>query len=283
MDIDPQVTARTRSCLDAAGYERVRAVVADAEHGVPDGAPYDRVIVTAGAWDIPPAWISQLAPDGRLVVPLRLRGLTRTVTFERDGDGLVSRHYQLAAFVPFQGAGAHADRKVMLRDDILLHTDDPGLLIDGAALNAALDMPRLELWTGARFDFPDEVSLFTTMNSQHAAQLRAGQQAIDAGIVGKGARYGTPAVITADSIAYRTSRQIAEGPAAYESGVIAHGPQAAQVAEQLADLLRRWGRDYCRRGTALFRYLPGRTATGPLPRGAIAVVKRHGILTLAWP
>ncbi len=90
-------------------------------------------------------------------------------------------------------------------------------------------------------------------------------------------------MITADSIAYRTSRQIAEGPAAYESGVIAHGPQAAQVAEQLADLLRRWGRDYCRRGTALFRYLPGRTATGPLPRGAIAVVKRHGILTLAWP
>ena len=62
MDIDPEVTARTRACLDAAGYGRVRVVLADAEHGVPDGAPYDRIIVTAGAWDIPPAWISQLAP-----------------------------------------------------------------------------------------------------------------------------------------------------------------------------------------------------------------------------
>jgi protein-L-isoaspartate(D-aspartate) O-methyltransferase len=283
VDIDPEVTARTRECLDAAGYERVRAVLADAEHGVRDGAPYDRIIVTAGAWDIPPAWISQLAPGGRLVVPLRLRGLTRTVTFERDSGGLVSRHYQLAAFVPFQGEGAHTDRKVMLRDGILLHTDDPDLFIDAAALNAALDTPPLELWTGARFDFPDEVSLFTTMNSPNVAQLRASQQVIDAGVVGRGARYGTPAVVTAGSIAYRTSRQVAEDPAAYESGVIAHGPQAGQAAEQLAALLRRWGRDYCRRGTALFRYLPGRTAPDPLPPGVIAVSKRHGVLTVTWP
>ena len=49
MDIDPDVTARARACLDAAGYEQVRVVLADAEHGVADGAPYDRIIVTAGA------------------------------------------------------------------------------------------------------------------------------------------------------------------------------------------------------------------------------------------
>lgn len=280
VDIDPEVTARTRACLDAAGYERVRAVLADAEHGVPDGAPYDRIIVTAGAWDIPPAWMSQLAPDGRLVVPLRLRGLTRTVTFERDSGGLVSLHYQLAAFVPFKGEGAHADRKVMLRDGVVLHTDDPDLRIAAAALNEALDGPRLELWTGARYDFPDEVSLFTTMSSPHVAQLRASQQAIDADIVGRGALYGTPAMITADSIAYRTSRQVSEDPAGYESGVIAHGPQAGQVAEQFAALLRRWARDYCRRGTATFRYLPHDPAQVPLPPGA--VIKRHGVLSVTW-
>ena len=284
VDIDPEVTARTRACLDAAGYQRVRVVLADAEHGVPDGAPYDRIIITAGAWAIPPAWISQLAPAGRLVVPLRLRGLTRTVTFERDGDGLASRHYQLAAFVPFQGAGAHADRKVVLRDGIILHTDDPDLCIDAAALNAALDTPRLELWTGARYDFPDEVSLFTTLNSPHAAQLRAGQQAIDAGIVGKGARYGTPAVITAGSIAYRTSRQAAGDPAAYESGVIAHGPQAGQAAGQLAALLRRWGGDYCRRGNGTIP-LPARPhRPGPASprchRRRQAARRPHGHLAL---
>jgi protein-L-isoaspartate(D-aspartate) O-methyltransferase len=281
MDIDPDVTARARACLDAAGYRQVRVVLADAEHGVSDGAPYDRIIVTAGSWDIPPAWVSQLAPGGRLLVPLRLRGLTRTVTFERDSGGLVSRHYQLAAFVPFQGDGAHTDRTVMLRDGIVLHTDDPALLINAAALNAALDGPRLEQWTGAKYDFPDEVSLFTTLNSPQVAQLRASQQVIDAGIVGRGALYGIPAMITGDSIAYRMSRQVSDGPAGYESGVIAHGPHAESVAAQYADLLRRWGRDYCRRGSAVFRYLPGDSAPDPLPAGA--VVKRHGVVAVTWP
>jgi protein-L-isoaspartate(D-aspartate) O-methyltransferase len=280
VDIDPDVTVRARACLDAAGYGRVRVVLADAEQGVPDGGPYDRIIVTAGAWDIPPAWISQLAPGGRLVVPLRLRGLTRTVTFEPDSGGLVSRHYQLAAFVPFQGDGAHPDRKVMLRDGIVVHTDDPALLINAPALNAALDAPRLEVWTGARYDFPDEVSLFTTLNSPNVAQLRASQQVIDAGIVGRGALYGIPAMITADSIAYRMARQVSDDPAGYESGVIAHGPHAESLAAQYADLLRRWARDYYRRGTALFRYLPGDPALYPLPPGA--VVKRHGVVTVTW-
>ena len=282
VDIDPEITARTRACLNAAGYGQVRVELADAEHGVPDGAPYDRILITAGAWDVAPAWIAQLSPDGgRLVVPLRMRGLTRTVTFEPKGDGLVSRHYQLAAFVPFQGDGAHPDRKVMLRDGVVLHTDDPALRINAAALNAALDGPRLEAWTGARYDFPDEVSLFTTLNSPHVAQFHASQQVIDAGIVGRWALRGIPAMITADSIAYRMARQVSDDPAGYESGVIAHGPHAENLAAQYADLLRRWARDYCRRGTALLRYRPGDPAPDPLPPGA--VVKRHGVVSVTWP
>jgi protein-L-isoaspartate(D-aspartate) O-methyltransferase len=283
VDIDPDVTSRARTCLDAAGYGQVRVVLADAEDGVPDGAPYDRIIVTAGAWDIAPAWISQLAADGRLVVPLRLGGLTRTVTFERDGDGLVSRHYQLAAFVPFQGEGAHADRTVMLRDGIVLRTDNADLRIDAAALSAALDTPPLELWTGARYDFPDEVGLFTTLNSLHVAQLHASQEAVSEGIAGRWALPGVPALITGDSIAYRMARQVSQDPAGHESGVIAHGPQAEPLAHQYAGLLRRWARDYCRRGSAVFRYLPSGSVPGQLPPGAIAVVKRHGVVTVTWP
>ena len=281
VDIDPEVTRRARACLDATGYGHVRVVLADAEHGVPSGAPFDRIIVTAGAWDIPPAWISQLAAGGRLVVPLRLRGLTRTVTFEHDGEGLVSRHYHLAAFVPFRGDGAHAEREVTLRDGIALRTDNPGLRIDAEALGAALDAPRLEAWTGARYDFPDEVSLFTTLNSPLAAQLHASQPVIDQGIVGPSALHGIPALVTADSIAYRTSRPVGQDPARYESGVIAHGPQAEALAEQYAALLRRWAASYCRRGTALFRYRPGGQRQDPLPLGSVA--KRHGTLTVTWP
>jgi protein-L-isoaspartate(D-aspartate) O-methyltransferase len=71
VDIDSDVTERAMRLLDAAGYERVNVVLADAEDGFAEDAPYDRIVVTVGAWDIPPAWVDQLAPGGRLVVPLR--------------------------------------------------------------------------------------------------------------------------------------------------------------------------------------------------------------------
>src|SRR5206468_11084556 len=69
VDIDPDVTDRARRCLTNAGHERVNVVLADAEMGVADHAPYDRVIVTVGFWDVPPALADQLTADGRLVVP----------------------------------------------------------------------------------------------------------------------------------------------------------------------------------------------------------------------
>ena len=74
MDIDPEVTDRASRLLDAAGYSQVRVVLGDAERGVPEFAPYDRIVVAIGAWDIPPAWTDQLAGGGRMVVPLRMRG-----------------------------------------------------------------------------------------------------------------------------------------------------------------------------------------------------------------
>jgi protein-L-isoaspartate(D-aspartate) O-methyltransferase len=163
----------------------------------------------------------------------------------------------------------------------VVHTDYPSLRIDAAALGVALDGPRVELWTGAAYDFPDEVSLFTTMSSPRVVQLHANQEAIDRGVTDRRALNGVPALITDDSIAYRMARQVSDNPASYESGVIAHGPQAQTLADQYADLLRRWADDYCRRGTAVFRYSPGEPAPGPLPQGS--VVKRHGVLTVTWP
>jgi protein-L-isoaspartate(D-aspartate) O-methyltransferase len=53
VDIDPEVTDRASRCLDRAGYSRVRVALADAEYGMPEHAPYDTVLVTAGVWDIP--------------------------------------------------------------------------------------------------------------------------------------------------------------------------------------------------------------------------------------
>jgi len=87
------------------------------------------------------------------------------------------------------------------------------------------------------------------------------------------------AVTAGDSFAYRVSREN-EATGGYESGVIAHGPQAALLAESFISALRHWALHHRRRGSATFRYLPGKTAPGPVPPGSIA--KRHGVLAISW-
>ncbi|MCC8250535.1 methyltransferase domain-containing protein [Saccharothrix luteola] len=84
VDIDPEVMTRARACLTAAGYHAVNAVEADAEHGVPRHAPFDRIIVTVAAWDLPRASWEQLVEDGRIVVRLGARRPPREGTEGSD-------------------------------------------------------------------------------------------------------------------------------------------------------------------------------------------------------
>ncbi len=71
VDIEPQMADWARSSLAEAGYP-VEVITGDGRDGYADGAPYDRIIVTASAWDIPRAWAEQLTQGGLLVLPLRL-------------------------------------------------------------------------------------------------------------------------------------------------------------------------------------------------------------------
>jgi protein-L-isoaspartate(D-aspartate) O-methyltransferase len=61
-------TARTR--LAALGYDNVEVRVADGLVGVPERAPYDRIIITAATERIPETLITQLAADGKMMLPL---------------------------------------------------------------------------------------------------------------------------------------------------------------------------------------------------------------------
>ncbi|MGH3868267.1 MAG: methyltransferase, FxLD system [Pseudonocardiaceae bacterium] len=116
IDIDPEVVDRARHLLRAAGYGRVNVVLTDGEGGEPDHAPYDRIVVTADAADIATTWVDQLVEDGRLVVPLRLRGLARSIAFQREDGHLAGQDYELCGFVPMQGAGENRERLVVLHD-----------------------------------------------------------------------------------------------------------------------------------------------------------------------
>ena len=108
----------------------------------------------------PLVWVAQLAPGGRLVVPLRIRGLTRSAAFEpRDGH-LASLSHLWCAFVPVQGAGARAEQRLLLdRSGVTVRTDDdvPG---DAAMLGRALAGPAVAEWSGVRTGGGELDSLF---------------------------------------------------------------------------------------------------------------------------
>ncbi|MEU6745221.1 methyltransferase domain-containing protein [Spirillospora sp. NPDC046719] len=110
IDVLADVADDARRNLTAAGYDDVDALTGDGAAGAPDAAPFDLIVVTTGAWDIPAAWWAQFAPTGRIVVPLRWRGLTQSLALDHapaQADRpahLTSRSMYLCGFIPMSGA-----------------------------------------------------------------------------------------------------------------------------------------------------------------------------------
>ncbi|MGH8906602.1 MAG: methyltransferase, FxLD system [Egibacteraceae bacterium] len=281
VDIDPDVADHAQDRLAAAGYNKVNVVVADAEGGVPEHAPYDRIVVTVGAWDIPPAWPDQLTEGGRIVVPLRMRGLTRSAAFERDGDHLVSRGYHLCGFVAMQGVGAHTERLVALDGDEVGLRVDEALPVDADRLREALFAPRVERWTGVVFAQPDELEFWLGTATPVLGLLTAKDGPIDRGLVAPSAIRGVPTVVSGGSFAYRTKRPIPDTNE-FELGVYAHGPEAEAVAEEYAELIRTWDLDYRGGPGARIAVYPAATPDGDLPEGRV-IDKRHTRVVISWP
>ena len=111
IDIDPEVAEEARSHLRAVGAANVEVICGDGAQGWP-GAPYDGIIVTAGASDLAPAWASQLAPGGRLVVPLSIRGVQQCVAFTPADGHLSSVAVCGCQFMPLTGAMANGDQRL---------------------------------------------------------------------------------------------------------------------------------------------------------------------------
>ena len=78
----PELAEEARANLAATGHSEVEVLVGDGSLGVPTRAPFAAIAVAAAAAELPEALLGQLAPGGRLVLPLG-RQLVRVV----DGDG----------------------------------------------------------------------------------------------------------------------------------------------------------------------------------------------------
>jgi protein-L-isoaspartate(D-aspartate) O-methyltransferase len=84
------------------GYDNITVIVGDGFDGAPDLAPFDRIVVTAAAEDVPPALVEQLGEDGKMVLPLGPHdGTQHIVKLSKAADGTVNRENLIAVrFVP---------------------------------------------------------------------------------------------------------------------------------------------------------------------------------------
>ena len=97
-----------RARLQRLGYDNVEVVVGDGLAGVPEHAPYDRILVTAAAERIPEVLADQIAEGGVMVLPLGPRdGTQRLVKLTRTSTGLAREELIPVRFVPLLPGRAH--------------------------------------------------------------------------------------------------------------------------------------------------------------------------------
>jgi len=82
------LASRARKTLDELGYFNIHTRIGDGTFGLPQDAPYDGIIVTAGAPHVPEALIGQLKEDGRLVIPVGDQSIQDLKRIIRTKDGI---------------------------------------------------------------------------------------------------------------------------------------------------------------------------------------------------
>ncbi len=176
VDIDPDLAERARANLAAAGYPDVVVICGDGGFGAREFAPYDRIIVTAGAADLAPAWLAQLGPGGRLALPLGLRGIQLCLALERSGESAWrSRSACRCGFIRMAGSyAAAADSYVPVGPQPGLRVQTDGQPVAADVLWNELNGPVTDVLTGVRvagLGELGEADLWVTVSDRDLSRL----------------------------------------------------------------------------------------------------------------
>ena len=296
IDVVPELIEQARENLAAAGYGAVKVVCGDGAAGVPDYAPYDRIIVTTGAWDLPPEWWAQLCPGGRIVLPLSIRGIQLSVGLDSAGDHLVSRSACRCSFIRMAGAMARPESLIALGPQPGLHAQ----AVDGPAPTAgelyeALSGPAEEeasgVWASSIAQVAD-LDLWLTLTEpgltrlnlmcRHETDASPAQQRI-ANLMPLGglARVGGPSAL---GVAAFTFEDDETQPGSFKITACGYGPGGPSLATHLAAQARVW-EELGRPGAAgleLSAWLPG-TPLETIGGATMVLDRPHVRLALHWP
>ncbi len=99
----PSLGERAKSVLSELSYDRFHLKIADGTKGWPEEAPFDGIIVTAGAPDIPETLVGQLSEGGRLVIPVGSRFSQKLYRCSKKGKSYIKEENTMCVFVPLIG------------------------------------------------------------------------------------------------------------------------------------------------------------------------------------
>ncbi len=99
----PDLLRSAAERLARLGYENVHLIVANGTLGWPEHAPYDAIVVTAGAPDVPKPLLDQLAVGGRLVIPVEEEYAQVLTVVRRTEEGFEQHRGERCTFVPLIG------------------------------------------------------------------------------------------------------------------------------------------------------------------------------------
>lgn len=283
IDVDDDLVEGARAHLVAAGFTNVEALTRDGALGHAEGAPYDRIIATVGAHGIPHAWLDQLVPGGRLLVPQRLKGsVSRSIAYEQRDGRWVSLSSEMNTFMPLRRGIADDDRRVIpLSPDGTVRLQAPaGQHIDAEALAGVLDQPRTEEWTGMMvraMESPEWMELFVTCSMPSGLIRMLFPKAAKGTLLADDPYPSSTAAVDNGAVTYLARRlsdkKTPEGDKLWEFGVIGHGPGSDELAAKVADAIRTWDGKY-----------RGREASFEIrPLDAPATENRPGLFVLDTP
>ncbi|MGW5214009.1 methyltransferase, FxLD system [Streptomyces sp. NPDC004051] len=283
LDVDDDLVEGARAHLAAAGITHVEAVARDGALGYAEGAPYDRIIATVGAHGVPHAWLQQLAPGGRLLVPQRLKGtVSRSIAYEQRDGRWMSLSSEMNTFMPLRRGIADDDRRAIpLSADGTVRLQAPaGHNFDADALAGVLEQPRTEEWTGMTvraMESPEWMELFVTCSLPSGLMRMLFPRSAKGGLLTEDPYPSSAAVVDKGAVTYLARRlseeKTSEGDKLWEFGVIGHGPGSDELAAKVADAIRTWDHGY-----------RGREATFEIqPLDAPATEHRPGLFTLDTP
>ncbi|GGL09016.1 hypothetical protein Sme01_12350 [Sphaerisporangium melleum] len=287
VDIDQDLVDAAREHLDEAGYPQVRVVRADGAAGFAERAPYDRVIATVGVWDLEPAWLDQLAPGGRIVVPLDLRGVQCSVALERADGRWTSRSVMPCGFMRMRGVAAGPERSYVLDADRRLVLESPaGRELDVAATRALLAEPAVERDTGVTAGSADVIAGLNLWLAMHEQDWCTVTEAGTSGVLRQPPLSLQPFRLTHGITGDDGLAVLRRGPgtdASFDLVAAGHGPGGGALAERLAAHVRRWAAAGRPASTALYLDAYPRATPDDAMRGDAVIDKTHTRLALSWP